>query len=144
MKFMWRQSLVAAALAAGAFLGAVADTTNAPAWRDPFWPVGYRPPPPEEEAKKAAPEAKPEPPPPPKPKPDWAAARKLLNVTAYGEKDNDKSCLLNGEFVKEGDLVSVIYKSMRYTWRIRHVDRHPDKMRYEQVEFAEPKKSSQK
>jgi hypothetical protein len=114
-------------------------------WRDPFWPVGYRPksdlPAPEPVVAPRKTEVAP-PKPPPKPVANWDAARKLLIITGYAEKDGNRTCILNGKLRQEGDLVSVLYASMQYTWRIAKIDRAPVLMKYEEVSFDYPDKKS--
>lgn len=116
-------------------------------WRDPFWPVGYRPksetpPPPPVVAPSIPDVAPPPPPPPPKPVANWEAARKLLIITGYAEKDGKKRCILNGRLLQEGDLVSVLHASMRYTWRIVEIGPTPDLMKFEEVSFESPGNNS--
>ena len=147
MKSMLVQGLLLATLASGVSPGAESSDTNRPAWRDPFWPVGYRPaveeetPPAEKPA--VVPE-KPKPPEPPAPVADWEAARKLLNVSAFGEKNAVRFCLVNGKLVQEGDFVSVIHRSMEYTWQVKRIDRNSENMLYEPVLFDKPGAFSQK
>ncbi len=125
-----------------------AAATNAPAFRDPFWPIGYRPAteetPPRHTPQPVAETPAPPPPEPPKPVADWEAARKLLKVRAYAEKDGRKGCLVNDKFVEEGGLVSVVYQSMLYTWRVRNISRDFAGIVFEEVSFGEPPPPSQK
>lgn len=128
------------------------EETNAPAWRDPFWPVGYVP----ASARKVD-DVKPQPPPatpkptvvtkvkpvePPKPVIDWPAARRMLKVAGFAEANGIRSGFIHGRLVSEGETVSLVKDGLRYTWRVTRIDRDPVNHAFEEltVDPAENKK----
>ncbi len=116
------------------------EDTNAPVWRDPFWPVGYVP----VSARKVTVEkprptpkpsvaVKPKPVEPPKPVIDWIAARRMLKVAGYAEGNGVRSCFINGRLVSEGETVSLVKDRLRYTWRVTRIDRDPLNRKFEDL-----------
>ena len=110
-------------------------------FRDPFWPVGYRPakdeppppPPPKkvEEVKPAAEKKEPEPPPPPpEPEPDWRAALRQLRISGYAESGDTRTCVINGKTVSEGEKISIVYDGFRYTWSLDSIAPLKSHMRF--------------
>ena len=140
-------ALLTTALVLGNARGSLAASNEthraSAAWRDPFWPPGYMPatekPPPK--PVKAVPVEPPRE--APAPVADWSAAQKMLNVNAYGEREGVRWNLINGEVLQEGEIVSLLFKGMRYTWRILQASRDAETMIYEPVSFTKPETRSQ-
>ena len=107
---------------------------QAPAERDPFWPIGYAPPKPEP-AVKETPEL-PKPPPSAKPKPpaikpvsekDWADARKSILVSGFtrsslpGTGKTRTLAMINRHSYAPGDTLCLTNAEIRFLWRIESV-----------------------
>ena len=97
--------------------GEPAAAVPAPAeLRDPFWPVGYKPPPPksktakrvEEVAKPVIVEAAPK----------WDEALKLVNVKGIMKRSGGYMAVINNQICSEKDTISTVYDGRKYTWRI--------------------------
>ena len=130
-------------------LPALADGKGGDAeFRDPFWPVGYspakaEPPSPAKtqpktvEPKPVAPEKKPDiPAPPPEPEPDWRAAMRQLRISGYAESGGERTCLINGKTVSEGEKISIVHDGFRYTWSLDAIAPQKSQMRFTRLSVA--------
>lgn len=93
------------------------EAVTAPAeLRDPFWPVGYKPPPPKSKAAiKVEATAKPiivE------AAPKWDEALKLVNVKGIMKRSGGYMAVINNQVCSEKDTISTVYDGRKYTWRI--------------------------
>lgn len=107
----------------------VAEEPVAADWRDPFWPVGYKP----REAKTTAAVKDPAtgqsatPVQPPPGTVDWKVAFKQVRIkgtTGYTDRETGKrkyQALVNGRFLVEGDKFDVVHDYQVYTFEVGHV-----------------------
>jgi len=89
------------------------------ALRDPLWPIGFKPKPKTPEKKETAKKKK-----PPKPVniPHWdEAVRKLSIKGIMSAGGGQYMAMINGQVVGEGDKVSIVYKKLKYSWRIKTI-----------------------
>ena len=92
-------------------------TSAPPELRDPFWPVGYKPPPPKSKTVKKTDE-------PTKPvvveiPPKWDEALKQVNVKGIMKKGaGGYMAVINNQICSEKDAISTVYDGRKYTWRI--------------------------
>ncbi len=130
-------SFVALALLAQPGLAAGAGGAE---FRDPFWPVGYKPAkeaPPPPRAVEATPEAtKPAAPPPAESEPAWKAAIRLLRISGYAEGNSSRSCVINGRTVSESEKISIVHEGFRYTWRIDRIAPQKSQMRFTRLSVS--------
>ena len=95
--------------------------------RDPFWPIGYKPPPPpviEQPAALPTPEIKE----PEKPKPvtsdDWKMARKLLKINGYaagviedaGIRKKISRVIINLKHYNSGEKIKLTHDKIDFVW----------------------------
>ncbi len=97
-------------------LAAAGDATNAvaPQWRDPFWPVGYRPAPELVRAAEAAVTVVPV-------QSRWQEARKRLKIQGLTHGNLRFMAVINGRMVETGDRVGVEMDGVRYRWRVQEI-----------------------
>ena len=85
--------------------------------RNPFWPIGYEPSPEEEEIIPHQPRTV-------RPKklvPQWNDAMKQLNIRGIMKLGSEYVATINGQIVKKGDIVALIYEGNRYRWRVKSI-----------------------
>lgn len=136
--FVRRLSIVGMAVALMAPHRVPGADADAPAWRDPFWPVGFAP-----EPVKPKADVKPIPPPrapvvkpaaePPKPVVDWKEARRGLKVMGFAEADGIRRCFVGGRLVSEGETVSLTLNGLRYAWRVTRIAPDPARNLFEEA-----------
>ncbi len=85
--------------------------------RDPFWPVGYKPPPPKSKTAKKVDEA-PKPAAPVEIPPKWDEARKQVNVKGIMKRAGGYMAVINNQVCSENDTISTTYDGRKYVWRI--------------------------
>ena len=113
---------------------------DAPAWRDPFWPVGFSPEPVKPKTEVKASPSLPKPPPvrrvvePPKPVVDWKEARRGLRITGFAEANGVRRCFVGGRLVSEGETVSLTLNGLKYAWRVARIDPDPARNLFEEAE----------
>lgn len=113
-----------------------------PAFRDPFWPVGYSPAKEEPVPVQKQVEVKPAEPRPQKvevskePQPDWPAALRCLKISGYAESNDKRSCVVNGKTVSENEKISIVYNGFRYTWKIDTIAPQKSGMRFSRVSVS--------
>ena len=81
--------------------------------RDPFWPVGYKATPVEESSgvqKKKVLLGK-----------DWVEAQKLVVINGVSKVSDGYLAIINTEAKAVGELVTINYGGMRYSWRVESV-----------------------
>ena len=95
---------------------AAEDGTNTAAtqWRDPFWPVGYRPAPDLVRAAAAAVTVSPV-------QSRWQEARKRLKIQGLTHDRSRYMAVINGRMVETGDRVGVEMDGVRYRWRVQEI-----------------------
>jgi len=82
------------------------------AGRDPFWPVGYKPPVIEQKTDTLVLR-----------KSEWEMAEETVQtrICGWGEKDGKRYTSVNGKVAREGDSVSLDYNKQTYTWWIKKI-----------------------
>lgn len=90
-----------------------------PAWRDPFWPVGYTPPPPREPVDTTSASTNKE---SASAFPQWDAALKTVAVQGILKTGADSYvAMVNGQVVGTKDVVSVRFGGREYRWQVAAV-----------------------
>ena len=85
--------------------------------RDPFWPVGYKPPPPKSKTVRKVDES-PKPAAPVEIPPKWDEARKLVNVKGIMKRAGGFMAVINNQVCSENDTISTTLDGRKYVWRI--------------------------
>jgi hypothetical protein len=93
--------------------------------RDPFLPVGYIPRAYRPKPKDLSEDAPYEPAGPEEPadtsRPRWKDAMKQISIRGIMKLGSEYVATVNGQVVKKGDLVALIYEGNRYRWRVRTI-----------------------
>jgi len=89
-----------------------AEKPSATTLRDPFWPVGYEPEKPvdaEVEKQQSLADR------------NWSEAMKQIVVQGVSSVSGEYYAIINTETKRVGELVSVEYGGVRYTWRVENI-----------------------